>query len=230
MTTKLIQELERRRLLQAKLEYEKEGYSVILKPSGIDLPEFLSGFEPNMIAHKGDVHVVVEVKSQPTLTTAKYLPELVKSVNSIPGWRVDLIVTNPKEIRLIDEGAKELELEKVHARINTVQHLVSIEQLEAALLLSWSVVEGTLRLIALRDEVELESDNSGTIVHDMLYWDLISIEDYYLFREAVQTQRLLIHGLNTPDIEAAFVVKVIDSVLKLLESVTSSQLATTKAS
>ncbi len=41
--------------------YRNKGYDVLIEPQGDQLPDFLQTFRPDLIAHKGDEHIVVEV-------------------------------------------------------------------------------------------------------------------------------------------------------------------------
>lgn len=57
--SKMIEGLERRSLLKAVREYEAEGYRVLRQPSTFELPEFLSGLRPDLIAYRDNGNVVV---------------------------------------------------------------------------------------------------------------------------------------------------------------------------
>ena len=64
MKSTSVTERERRRLTSVAAEYEKRGYEVKVRPAGTDLPEFLAGFEPDLIATGKAESVVVEVKAR----------------------------------------------------------------------------------------------------------------------------------------------------------------------
>jgi Holliday junction resolvase len=66
--------LEKKRLNSVAREYRKQGCKVLLYPGETDLPSFLSGFQPDLIAYSDEENVVVEVKSKSTLSKADYLP------------------------------------------------------------------------------------------------------------------------------------------------------------
>jgi hypothetical protein len=50
MMSTSVAERERRRLASVAAEYEQRGYEVKLQPTAGDLPEFLVGFKPDLIA------------------------------------------------------------------------------------------------------------------------------------------------------------------------------------
>jgi len=62
-------ERERQRLISVASEYERQGYEVKLQPSRTDLPAFLAGFEPDLIATGKGETVVVQVKKRTELKT-----------------------------------------------------------------------------------------------------------------------------------------------------------------
>src|SRR5207245_9046654 len=128
--------------------YKRRGYNVRRRPRGDDLPQFLSGFEPDMIAYNDQESVVVEVKPRADLPASGYLMELANVVNAQQGWQLDLAVVNPKTPPLVDEDVEKLGQTEIAARIRAVRQLVKVRQDEAAILLAWSTVEAALRLLA----------------------------------------------------------------------------------
>jgi hypothetical protein len=91
--------LERRRLLRLAREYRRAGYEVMLYPQPESLPEVLQGCSIALVAKGNDETVVADVRSRPNLTQngPADLRRLTENVESIPGWRFSLIVTNPRQ-------------------------------------------------------------------------------------------------------------------------------------
>ena len=61
-----------------------QGWEVLSEPGSSDLPAALSAFRPDLVAHRGEEHVVVEIKSGrplPSLTTV----ELAERIAKLPG-------------------------------------------------------------------------------------------------------------------------------------------------
>src|SRR5215813_7473808 len=59
---------ERQRARALAEEYRSRGYEVIEEPSPAQLPDFLSGYCPDLLVRKGDEAIVVEVKSRSSLS------------------------------------------------------------------------------------------------------------------------------------------------------------------
>ncbi|MFB0506541.1 MAG: hypothetical protein ACETWT_07405 [Thermodesulfobacteriota bacterium] len=52
-------------------EYRKKGYDVTIEPSSHELPSFLQGFRPDIIARGENEIVIIEVKTQSTLSESR---------------------------------------------------------------------------------------------------------------------------------------------------------------
>ena len=61
---------EYRRLAKIAAEYAQQGYSVKLEPSSEDLPGFLAGLQPDIIATRDNETLVVKVKSRRDIAQA----------------------------------------------------------------------------------------------------------------------------------------------------------------
>ena len=169
---------EQRLLQNAERRYRRRGYKVLLRPRGDDLPQFLSGFEPDMIAYNDQESVVVAVKPRADLPAAEYLMELANVVNGQQGWRLDLAVVNPKTPPLVDEDVEVLGQTEIVARIRAVRQLVKERQDEAAILLAWSTVEAALRLLADQQDIALENDQSAYVIKTLYSLGVLGQEDY----------------------------------------------------
>lgn len=90
--------LEHRRLLTLAREYRQKGYVVIINPAPADLPPALAKCQFDLIAEASDRTIVVEVRSRDTLTLngAEDLRRMTRLVEEVPGWELELVVTNPR--------------------------------------------------------------------------------------------------------------------------------------
>jgi Holliday junction resolvase len=88
-----------KRLLKVATEYLERGYTVTLHPSSQQLPETLSRFALDLIAVNGSKTVAVEVRTRDNLTLngEKDLQQMAELVRQVPGWELELVVTNPRK-------------------------------------------------------------------------------------------------------------------------------------
>src|SRR5579864_5686091 len=85
---------EQERVCEIADEYKRRGYTVIIEPSEVQLPDFLRGYSPDIIAQGPSESVVVEIKSPDKTRPADYWSELAKTVRQHPGWRFEWIIDN----------------------------------------------------------------------------------------------------------------------------------------
>ena len=188
MNPSTINESERVRLESIAAEYLKQGYDVRLEPRQGDLPDFLAGFEPDLIASRKGDSIVVEVKTRRELSTP-LAAHLEDAVQNRPGWRFELIIDgaapehqqtlNAKQIRALLEESTVLERRKHWA---------------AALLVLWSAIEGALRLLAKRENVELESLTPGYVLTRLYSLGLLGREQYKTLDAMMRQRKQVAHG------------------------------------
>ena len=89
------------RLLEEKIvqEYRAQGYDVVLFPSEKDLPPFLRGFRPDLLAKKPQENVVVEFKRRDQLREGKWVAEMARLLEKKKGWRFKLVLTGPEKTK-----------------------------------------------------------------------------------------------------------------------------------
>jgi hypothetical protein len=191
MTSSSAHESNRNRLENIAADYQAQGYDVTVKPRPDDLPDFLAAFEPDLIAAGKGGTIVVEVKNRRELTRTPITTGLEAVLRDRPGWRFELIIDgaateleqplSATQIRALLEEAIELELRK---------HPV------AALLVLWSATEGALRLLASRENVDLESLAPGYLITRLYTLGLLSREQYQALDGAMRLRNHAAHGFQ----------------------------------
>ena len=65
--------------------YRDEGYQVIVRPFGEQIPPFLAGFQPDLIAIRGNEGVIVEIKiNRMDLSSDHQISRLAEIVKLVP--------------------------------------------------------------------------------------------------------------------------------------------------
>lgn len=90
--------LEHQRLLRLAREYRQKGYSVTLHPSPEQLPPSLSNCSLDLLA-VSDTKVVAAVRTKENLTLngSEDLRRISESVEKLPGWEFELVITNARK-------------------------------------------------------------------------------------------------------------------------------------
>src|SRR4051812_29582591 len=127
-------------------QYRGDGYTVVIRPGPDDLPGFLAGFAPDMVARKGAENVAVELITKDGLNRKSHFLEYwVGKVNNQPGWRFDLVITDPSPWSdRISKDARELDIDDVRERNLEVRRSLDHGFLEPALLFAWSLAEAAM--------------------------------------------------------------------------------------
>lgn len=119
-------------------------------------------------------------------------------IEAQPGWRLELIVTNPEYPPAVDGDPHALDESEIRSRIQVVRQLLGTGQDDAAVLLVWSAVEAALRLVAAREDVDLETDQPDFVTKQLYSLGLLNRKDYDCLRNRLYERDLLAHGYRSP--------------------------------
>jgi hypothetical protein len=191
MKSASITERERRLLASVASEYENMGYTVKLQPALDELPEFLVGFQPDLIATGKTESVAVEVKSRKEFQNEQAVGAMEAALRNRPGWRFELIIDG-----LDTEGGPLPGESQIRTSIEEANELLEKGHLVAALLLSWAATEGILRLLATREDVDLESQAPGYLIKRLYTLGLLGREQYRILDEALRLRSQAAHGFQ----------------------------------
>ena len=210
--------LERDRLLQLAEEYRNKGYEISFHPNPEDLPDFLKNYRPDMIVRRGDEAVIIEVKSRRSLNSSRqYLQNLAQSVEQHPGWRFELVMTNPEDAAYSPKAESSLQQPEIETRLQVARQLAT-QHPESAILYSWSLVEATLRLVAEHEELSLQRLDSLYLVKQLVTEGVISRPEYHLLMDALSLRNAIAHGFKATQITQGSVNELIDVAEQLLKT------------
>jgi hypothetical protein len=90
--------LEHQRLLRLAREYRQQGYQVTLHPAPEQLPPSLANCSLDLLAVSDTKVVAAEVRTKENLTLngAEDLRRISESVQRLPGWEFELVITNAR--------------------------------------------------------------------------------------------------------------------------------------
>jgi hypothetical protein len=210
MASNLVTNRAHRRLLDVARGYRRRGYHVLVDPEPAKLPEFLKPFRLDMVAHNADENVVVEVRTQESLSQQPELDVVARALDGRPGWRFELVVTNPKDptqLRLKD--AHLLDRNSVAARLDEARQLSLDEYGEAALLLAWSATEAILRQMATDAGLAVDRSNSEHLVKSLFVYGLLDRSHYEVLQTGLRARNVAAHGFEGEQVNGAVVEQVI---------------------
>lgn len=204
-------ESERMRVEEIAQTYLDKGYDVLIEPEGDRLPDFLQAFRPDLIVHKDDEHIVVEVRTRGQVSDFPQVNELSKAVKNEADWRFQLVLLGP-ENSLSVAGASPFTIEEIRSKIVEVAFFVENGHLEAAFLIGWSLVEATLRVLAVQEGIEGETATPDYLLKQMTFEGIIARETYHDLKHAQQTRNAIAHGFKSSQLTVETVQELIDLI------------------
>jgi hypothetical protein len=212
-------ELEKQRARAVAEEYRQKGYEVIEEPIASQLPDFLAGYQPDLLAWRGNEAVIVEVKARSSLGKAPQISQLAKLLRGKPGWDFELVVVGESGQLDLPEDAQPLGREEIAQWIAASESLLESEHYEAALLLAWSALEATLRLLLNEEDPSLGRVNSEHVLNHAVVNGVLSRDDYNSLMKVRKYRNAVAHGFEISDFEFSIGYIVIKSPIeRLLQS------------
>lgn len=205
--------LEAQAIARVASRYRDSGYDVQVEPAGADLPPFLLGFRPDLIARRPGDNVVVEVKIGTRTSVAERLREVAERVNKEPGWRFSVVFADPdRPDQLVD--AETTPLAVLEQRSNDAHQLIESGQKEAAFLLLWSALEGLLRLLSERAQLPLKSLPPSTLIRELYSAGELSRDQFDQLMRQLPLRNQLVHGLGSHEgIESGVLEAIVNSLI-----------------
>lgn len=203
-----VQEKETLRINEIAQTYQEKGYDVLVQPQEHQLPDFLKQLQPDLIVGKENEHIVVEVKSRGQFSQPSQVNELAKAVQDEAGWKFELVLLGP-ENSLSVGTASPLTNEEIQVKMSEVTTFLDLGHLDAALLISWSVVEAVLRMLAVQEGIEAEKATPTYLLKQMTYEGVVSRETYQHLLNLQQTRNAIAHGFKPLQLDVETVQKLI---------------------
>jgi hypothetical protein len=175
-----------------------------------------------MLVQKSDQAIIVEVKSRSSLTKDPRSRELARLVQAEPHWNLELVVVGEEEQLSAPEGARPFERVDILRSIEAAERLVPSGFSEAALLLAWSTLEATVRLLTEEEGIVLERLSPLYILKQAVINGVISREEYHLLTNIIRYRNALVYGFKPIDFDPTVVEELISTTKRLLQSINAT--------
>lgn len=181
--------------------YTQRGYQVVERPGVEQLPEFLQEFKPDLMAKNGSEAVIVEVQSYGQVAQSRDLEKLAASVESNPGWRLELVLDNPPDPAIHEgasagDGRPTIGIPEIRSLIANSEILALAGASSAAVVLLWSALEAAIRTGLERIPASFINNESAAIIKQGVAYGLMDPEDYDVLSQLLPTRNAAAHGFT----------------------------------
>jgi hypothetical protein len=213
---------EQQRLREIVREYRQRGYDVIIEPRADQLPGFLAPFRIDMLARSAEETVIVEVRTQESLSDAPELDAVAQALQDQPSWRFELVVTNPKDRSSLQfKDAASLNYLDIRYRLHEARQLSEQEHGEAALLLAWSATEALLRAIATEEDISFVQNNPSQLTKSLFTYGALDKEQFEILQLGLNARNTVVHGYK----EHNSLASTLEQVLHVADQLTRQHIS-----
>ena len=119
------------------------------------------------------------------------------------------------------EGARPFDREDILRGLAAAEKLLEAGFSEASLLLAWSALEATVRLLTEEEKIVLDRLTPLYILKQAVMNGVISRDEYSFLTKIMEYRNALVHGFKPIDFEPALVKELIHTTKRLLQSATT---------
>lgn len=210
--------LEKQRARAVAEDYRSRSFEVIEEPSPDQLPDFLSAYRPDLLIRKGDVAIVVEVKTRASLAADPQVRDLAQLLQKHPGWSFELVVVGEQEKLDTPETARPFDRVDIQKSMQTAGELLDSGFAEAGFVLAWSGLEATVRLLTEEEGITLDRFTPLYILKQAVTNGVISRDDYNLLMSALKYRNAVVHGFKVTSFDSDIARDLIVTSERLLQS------------
>jgi len=200
-------------------DYRRRGYTVVEAPSPGDLPDFLVGYQPDLLIHKGQEALVVVVRSRATLAHDPQVRELARVVQARPDWNFELVVVGGEEPGQAPEGARPFTRAEIVRGMAEAERLLEAGFAEVALLRAWSASEATVRLLTEEEGFVLDRFTSHAVLKKAVMHGVMAREEYHFLTRVLPYRNAIIHGFTTQEFDPKLVEELLSMTKHMLQAV-----------
>jgi hypothetical protein len=196
--------------------YIKEGFEVIAKPDQTQLPFYLGGYVPNLVATRGDTGLIFHVGYKSSGVSAEQIQSAAEEITKHPGWRFMSVSLGDVD-QSIPTTAEELPTwHELKEKVELARNILAQGAEKACLFYLWVIFEGALRRRALPQIIPLAQLQTDALVDHMYSKGEISIKDFDLIQKFMAKSNRIAHGATQP-VDAPMLTLVIEKVGALLD-------------
>lgn len=198
--TDAIESPETKKIRELAEAYARAGYEVSDRP-----PFALTGYQPDLVAKKGDRGFIIEVKSSAKRLPVERLESIAKDIAQHDGWRFLLVTAEDvsgDELPGVD--ASSLSWSDITAGVEQAVRLYDAGEKSAAYLILWIAFERMLRLHTAQLNSPIERLSPSIVIRHLYSNGELSMNQFDSALACQITRNRVVHGLASPELSDAF--------------------------
>ena len=180
-------------------EYRARGYDVIVAPAASDVPDFLHGLRPDIVARGPKDSILIEIQNRESARDAERLRALASRVEGHPGWRLVVVSAGTGTRLLPDENVRPLNVQKIREMLAEGRAFLRSGHQEAAILVSWAALEAAMRCVAERHTLDLPRPDTWSLMRELVSNGLLERDAYQPLTDAFRLRSAFAHGFAPVD-------------------------------
>ena len=198
--------------------YRSEGYQVVVRPNGSELPSFAAGLHLDLLATKGDERVLVEVKeNREDLQNDPESVRMAEAINAQPGWRFDLYVLNAASpADKLARTAAEPSVDAILGNLDYVEKSARAGDHASSFVIAWAALEAAMRRAARAAGIQLQSVSPIFLLRTLYFNGLLEKSEFDRLNDSLRIRNVVVHGLEAPALDAAVPLYIASAARKLL--------------
>ncbi len=159
-------------------EYRSEGYDTVTHPGSDRLPAFANDLGVDILAHRGDEMVLIQVKwDRSEVEADQRVQRLADAILANPPWRNDLVILQKddpikKAIRAVGEPSPDKIVEMLDSidsllkTCDSASHLPNLRNAIAnsTLVMAWAALEAAMRHVCRNIELYMPKYTPGELL------------------------------------------------------------------
>lgn len=191
--------IHRQKIEELRLQYEREGYQVLIEPVAPQLPFGLGSYTPDLVARKqdGTGGLIVEVRPTSSRGSIERFQGIAQAVRAHPGWRFVMVSVDDLAIASRDEQLASWE--EIGAKLEQAQQLMNSGMRDAAVLYLWSIFEGAMRQLAVATAMPVERFPATKLMSQLYTIGYISVSELPIAKQFLQLRNQVAHGFRSEE-------------------------------
>ncbi len=181
--------------------YRREGYEVSIAPGPGAIPFDVGGYAPDLIARKGNLSLIVEIRTQPERVSYDQLRAVVDTVKRHEGWRFVLVTSRDiPSVDLPGETRDQFSWDDASRRIEDADRLSDLGQKEAAYLTLWIALERMMRHQARQIALPVDRLSPSILIPQLYSHGELSMAQYDVALSCQGVRNRIVHGFSAADL------------------------------